>query len=746
MTARTGTTAFLLLGFALALSSTGTVLAADPTIERRVDSLLQQMTLTEKLGQLNQIAGEGSGVPGQRTTSAQLDLVRRGNVGSFLNVVGAAETRRIQRVAVEESRLHIPLLFGLDVIHGYRTTFPIPLAEASTWDPALIEGAARIAATEATASGIHWTFAPMVDIARDPRWGRIAEGSGEDPFLGSAMAAARVRGFQGKRLDDPASLLACAKHFAAYGAAEGGRDYNTVDLSERTVREVYLAPFHAAVQAGAATLMCSFNEINGVPSSANRWLLTDVLRGEWGFEGFVVSDWNSIGELQAHGVAATRTDAGILGLESGVDMDMMSGIYAGEMVQAAAAGRVATRTVDDAVRRVLRMKFAMGLFDNPYRGCDTVREQSALLSRDNLRATRDVAARSIVLLQNRGNLLPLPKDNRTLAVIGPLGDDRQELLGPWAAEGRPGDVVTVLEGIKNQVSPGSHILHATGCRITGDSLLDIAGAVRVARNADVVVLVLGEAAEMSGEAASRSVLDLPGKQKDLLQAIHLLGKPVVLVLMNGRPLTLVAETESADAILEAWFPGVQGGNAVADVLFGAVNPGAKLPVSFPRSVGQLPVYYGRKNTGRPFSAEDHYTSKYVDVPNTPLFPFGFGLSYTTFAYSGLKVEPPVVAPDGVVKVTVTVSNTGKRAGTEVAQLYVCDDVASITRPVKELKGFSTIALRPGESTPVEFLIPARELGFLDGTMHYGVEPGTFHVFVGGNSVDCLQEQFEVVRR
>jgi beta-glucosidase len=710
--------------------------------DRLVDSLLSVMTLEEKLGQLNQLSGNGTGIPGERADSVQLAAVRRGMVGSFLNVLGAAESRRVQRVAVEESRLKIPLLFGLDVIHGFRTTFPIPLGEASSWDTALAARTARVAAIEATAAGVHWTFAPMVDIARDPRWGRIAEGAGEDPLLGSAMAAARVRGFQGDRLTDATSLLACAKHFAAYGAAEGGRDYNIVDISERTLREVYLPPFHAAVDAGVATLMASFNEINGIPSSGNRKLLTDILRGEWGFGGFVVSDWTSVQELQAHGVAGSRTEAGLLGIEAGVDMDMMSGIYVNELVEAAKTGRLPVSTIDQAVRRVLRVKFAAGLFDNPYRGCDTVRERTAMLTPAHRALAREAAVRSMVLLKNDGQLLPLSKSPGTIAIIGPLAGQR-EMLGPWSSEGKGSDVVTILDGITARVSAGTQLLHMAGCSVTGDSALDLQGAAAMARRADVIVLVLGEPDSMSGEAASRSDLTLPGRQADLLRAVAGAAKPVILILKNGRPLVLSDVVAHAGAILEAWYPGIEEGNAVADILFGDASPSGRLPVSFPRAVGQIPVYYRQKSTGRPYLADDHYTSKYLDIPNTPLFPFGYGLTYTTFAYDALTISPQAARPADTVTVSVAVANTGRRQAIETVQLYIHDSVASITRPMKELKGFTQVTLAPGERRRVRFALPVQELGFLNADMRYVVEPGMFRVIVGGSSADGTEANLQV---
>ena len=712
----------------LILAITGSLsvpLAAQVPLERRIDSLLARMTLEEKVGQLNLPSVFGPVSP------AQMDLVRKGLVGGLFNLEGAQAARDIQRVAMEQSRLHIPLLLGLDVIHGYRTIFPIPLAEAGTWDPEIAEATARSAAREARAAGVNWTFAPMVDIARDPRWGRIAEGSGEDPYLGSLMAAARVRGFQ-------TSILATAKHFAAYGGAEAGREYNTVDVSERTLRDIYLPPFKAAVDAGAGSIMSAFNEIAGIPSSANPWLTNTVLRGEWGFDGLVVSDWTSIAELIPHGIAATRADAGRLALAAGVDMDMVSQIYLDSLPALVQSGRVPIAQVDSAVRRILREKLRLGLFEDPNRG---VAATAPPLDRE---LARRVARESIVLLRNEGGLLPLGANVKTIAVIGPLAADSAAPLGPWHTRGQPGDVVSVLTAIRERAGAGATVLHAAGTGLTDADTSGIAAAVALARRADVTVLVVGEPDSMSGEASSRARLDLPGVQERLQQAVVATGKPVVLVLMNGRPLILSWAAEHVPAIVETWFLGIETGHAVADVLFGDVNPSGRLPVSFPRTVGQIPIYYNAKNTGRPAVAGQHFTSKYLDVPNSPLFPFGYGLSYTSFGYRDLRLRAARLGPADTLVVTVTVANTGTRAGTEVAQLYVRDDVGSVTRPVRELKGFQRVALAPGETRSVEFRVPVRSLAFWDAAMKFVVEPGTFHVFVGSNSTAELDAGFEVV--
>jgi beta-glucosidase len=727
---------------ALGLLAPGSVTAQRPrsSTDRLIDSLVARMTLEEKLGQLNLPSVDG------RASAAQLDLVRKGLVGGFLNCTGAAATREAQHVAVTESRLHIPLLLGYDVIHGYRTTFPIPLAEAATWDPAAAESTARVAAREAAAAGVNWTFAPMVDIARDPRWGRIAEGSGEDPYLGSLFAAARVRGFQGSDLAAPDAVLATAKHFAAYGGAEGGRDYNTVDVSERTLREIYLPPFRAAVDAGVASIMTSFNEIGGVPSHANRWLVTDVLRGEWKFPGFVVSDWTGIAELQAHGVAGSRADAGQLALDAGVDMDMVSEIYLKDLPALVRAGRIPVATVDHAVRRILRAKADLGLFTDPYRGASEERERATLLAPEHRALARRVADEAIVLLKNEGNLLPLTSARHTIAVIGPLADDPLAALGSWPGHGDPHDAVTVLAGLKQRAGTAITVQYAKGAELVDTATAGFAAAVALAKRADVAILVLGEAGDMSGEAASRSRLNLPGVQEELLETVQGTGTPVVLVVMSGRPLAVPWAAEHVPAIVQAWALGVETGHAVADVLFGDVNPSGKLPVTVPRAVGQVPIYYDHKNTGRPPAADVKWTSKYSDLPLGPLFPFGYGLSYTTFAYSDLRLSAPRITQAGTLRVGVTVTNSGARPGTEVAQLYVHDEVASVTRPVRQLAGFRRVTLAPGESQRVDFTLTPNQLGFYDQRMRFVVEPGRFQVFVGGSSEAPLEGAFEVTAR
>ncbi len=710
---------------------------APDNLESKLASLLSIMTVEEKFGQLQQLDGlaDGSYRP------EHLDLIRKGLLSSTLNVRGARRTNELQRIAVEESRLRIPVLFAFDVIHGYRTIFPIPLAEACSWDPKIVERAASIAAAEASAAGVRWTFAPMVDIARDPRWGRIAEGAGEDPYLGSVMARARVHGFQGDDYSVPDKVLACAKHWAAYGAAEGGRDYNTTDVSERRLREIYFPPFKAALDAGVGTFMSAFNDLNGIPTSANPFTLIQVLRSEWKFGGFVVSDYESVKELMRHGVAEDGAKAAQLALNAGVDMEMVSRLYNEYGAKLIRERKVTEARLNEAVRRILRIKFLLGLFEHPY--TDEVRE-SILLSRDHLAAARLVAARSLVLLRNEGDLLPLSKSARSIAVIGPLADSSSIPLGSWIGDGRSEDVVSVLTGIKAAVSPATRILYAKGCEVEGDSTEGIEEAVRIARESEIALLVVGEAAEMSGEAASRSTLDLPGRQLDLVRAVHATGKPTIVVLMNGRPLTINWIAEQVPAILETWFAGTQAGHAIADVLFGDVNPGGKLAVTFPRAVGQIPIYYNHKNTGRPFVPGQKYTSRYLDLPVTPLYPFGYGLSYTRFTLTNLQLSSRTISPDGTITVSVELNNVGNREGDEVVQLYLHDLVASVTRPVKELKGFERVTLGPGEKRRIKFLLTSKHLGFYDREMRFIVEPGTFKVMVGTNSIEGLETTFEVM--
>jgi beta-glucosidase len=725
----------LLLSLAAAPSSSAPQRA---TTEARINALIARMTLAEKLGQLQQLDGESDG----KFRPEHLDLIRKGLLGSTLNVRGAQRTNQLQHVAMDESRLKIPVLLGFDVIHGYRTIFPIPLAEASSWDPTLAERSASIAAQEARDAGLRWTFAPMLDIARDPRWGRITEGAGEDPYLGAAFARVRVMGFQGSDYSAPDKILACAKHWVAYGAAEGGRDYNTTELSENTLREIYFPPFKAAVDAGVGTVMSAFNEINGVPASANQFTLTKVLRNEWKFDGFVVSDYTSVKELINHGVAANDQDAARAALNAGVDMEMVSRLFNQHGPALLKEGKVSPAAIDEAVRRILRIKFRLGLFDRPY--TDEARESTSLLKAESLSAAREIAGRSMVLLKNEAQTLPLDKNIRSLAVIGPLADDRRAPLGWWAGDGREENTVTALAGIRAKVSPQTKVGYAKGCDVKDESNAGFAEAVALARKSEVAIVFVGESADMVGEAASRSSLDLPGRQMDLVKAIHETGKPTIVVLVNGRPPTIAWIVEKAPAILESWMGGTQAGNAIADILFGDVNPGGKLPVTFPRTVGQVPIYYNHKNTGRPPEANNRYTSKYLDVPWTPQFPFGYGLSYTQFKITNLQLSSQNIRANGKLTVSVEVANVGKRTGDEVVQLYIRDVAASMTRPVKELKGFQRVTLQPGEKRRVEFVLTREQLSFWNREMRFVVEPGEFKIMVGSNSEDVIEASFQVV--
>ena len=728
----------LLLVLSSLLFSTSPSHSQRPTnVEQRVDALLSQMTLAEKLGQLQQLDGESDG----NFRPEHLELIRKGLLGSTLNVRGAQRTNQVQRVAMTESRLKIPVLFGFDVIHGYRTIFPIPLAEASSWDPALAERSAAVAAQEANNAGVRWTFAPMLDIARDPRWGRITEGAGEDPFLGAAFARARVRGFQGDDYGATDKVLACAKHWVAYGAAEGGRDYNTTDLSENTLREIYFPPFKAAVDAGVGTVMSSFNAINGVPATANAFTLTKVLRDEWKFDGFVVSDYTSVKELINHGLVANEEDAAAVALNAGVEMEMVSRSYNAFGPKLLQQNKLSMATIDEAVRRILRIKFRLGLFDRPY--TDEAREPSSLLRPDSIRLAREIAGRSMVLLKNDRDTLPLNKNLGSIAVIGPLADDRRAPLGWWAGDGKEENTITPLAGIKAKVPAQTKVGYAKGCDVKDDSTAGFQEAINLARQSDVAIVFVGETHDMVGEAASRSTLDMPGRQLELVQAIHATGKPTVVVLVNGRPLSIGWIVNNAPAILESWMGGSQAGNAIADTLFGDVNPGGKLPVTFPRNVGQVPMYYNYMNTGRPPEVENRYTSKYLDVPWTPLFPFGYGLSYTKFTITNLQLNAPRIAANGKLTVSVEVENVGPRVGDEVVQLYVRDPVATMTRPVKELKGFQRLTLQPGEKRRVEFVLDREHLGFWDREMRFVVEPGEFRVMVGSSSAEVIEAKFEV---
>ena len=738
------------------------------TVSERAVALLAKMTLEEKIGQLNQLF-----FITQLLKPEMLEPeIRAGRVGSLLFVTDPALVNRFQKVAIEQSRLKIPLLFGFDVIHGFRTVFPVPLAMASSWDPAVVERAQSIAAREARAVGVRWTFAPMVDIARDPRWGRIVEGAGEDPYLGAQMAAAQVRGFQGSDPSAPGRLLACVKHFAGYGAADGGRDYDSSYLSDSELYNVYLPPFKAAVDAGVGSVMSAYMNLNDVPATANAFLLTEVLRKDWGFKGFVVSDAESVGDLVTHGFAADKADAAIRALTAGVDMEMsfpgsaVGSTYANSLAQHVKEGRLTTAQIDDATRRILEVKFRLGLFDNPF-----VDESAAAAHHNNpehRQFARVAAQRSAVLLRNENNFLPLPKGDpkvSSIAVIGPLADSKRDMRGPWTLADDMKTAVSVVEGIRAKVGPKVKVDYAQGVDIgraypsifaifssprpapwsDEQKRAEFENALALARSSDLVVLVLGEHEEMSGEAATHSTIDLPGRQRELLEAVSALGKPTVLVLINGRPVDISWAVNRVPAILEAWHPGSEGGNAIADLLYGDATPGGKLPVTWPRSSGQIPIFYAHNLTQKPETAKD-FTSRYWDIPSTPLYPFGYGLSYTTFAYSNLRLNKATAKAGESVEVSVDVENVGRKAGDEVAQLYVHRRSGSASRPVRELKGFERIALAPGEKRTVRFTLGKAELTYWSSAVrNWVLEPATFDVWAGGDSTATLTTQFRVIK-
>jgi len=735
--------------------------AQDAEMDHFVNDLMGKMTLDEKIGQLNLINLGYGVVTGAATTNSPQQKIKDGKVGAILSTSGPANVRRTQDLAINESRLKIPLIFGMDVIHGHKTIFPIPLALSCTWDPELIEKSARIAATEASADGLDWVYSPMVDLARDPRWGRVAEGSGEDPYLGSLIAAAMVRGHQGPGLDDTAAVMSCVKHYALYGASEAGRDYNTVDMSLIRMYQDYLPPYKAAVQEGAGSIMTSFNDINGIPATANHWLLTEVLRDQWGFDGFVVTDYSSMMELTFHGLGDLQ-EVAALSLRAGVDMDMMGDAFITTLKKSLEEGRVSMADIDLACRRVLEAKYKLGLFEDPYRRINEARAKRELLKPENMAFAREIARKSIVLLKNEEQLLPLKKTG-TIAVVGPLADSPSDMLGTWAFFGDRSKIVTVLQGVKNAVGDGATVIYAKGSNFTDDPKLAGAGAyfsrpagdnsaeklqaesekliaeaVEKAAQADVIIAALGEPAAWSGEAASRSDISIPESQQKLLGALLETGKPVVLVLVNGRPLTLTREDSRVPAIVETWAAGVQAGDAIADVLFGDYNPSGKLTMTFPRSVGQIPIYYNHKNTGRPFDANNKFTTKYLDISNDPLYPFGYGLSYTTFDYGEISVSKSELKGEETLVISTVVTNTGKYTGEETVQLYIGDPVASITRPVKELKDFQKLTLKPGEKKEVTFNVTTGDLMFFNSDLEYVWEPGEFVIYLGTNSRDLKQ--------
>ena len=729
------------LAGALLLKTLFAAAQQQPATEQRITALLQQMTLEEKVGQLNQYTGRELTGPATARKNTLMASIRAGQVGSMLNVKTAKDTRAIQAEALQ-SRLHIPLLFGLDVIHGYQTTFPIPLAEAASWDLDAIRLGAHVAAKEAAASGVHWTFAPMVDIGRDPRWGRVMEGAGEDVYLGSLIAKARVLGFQGDKLGGTDAIMACAKHFAAYGGAIAGRDYNAVDMSEQQLWETYLPPFKAAVDAGVATFMNSFNTLNGVPATGNAYLQRDILKGKWNYQGFVVSDWGSIKEMVAWGYAPDNKDAGQKAIVAGNDMDMESDAYHNHLAQLVTEGKVSQEVVDEAVRRILRKKFELSLFEDPYKFSDEKREKKVLNDPQNRLAARQMAQKSLVLLKNDNATLPLTNRLQKVALIGPLAKAKCDLNGSWSVDTDTTRITSVYDGLAQRAGKTTQLLYAKGCEVSGDSHAGFEAAIAAAKNADVVVLTVGESWEMSGEAKSRADIHLPGVQEELFKALKATGKPIAVVVFGGRPLIFNDIADQADAILYAWWPGSEGGTALASVLYGDYNPAGKLPSTFPRSLGQLPIAYNLQyNTGRPITkaGDTRYKSGYIDSPNTPRYAFGYGLSYTTFKYSDLKISRTSMSSAETAQVSFTLTNTGKVTGEEVAQLYVRDLVASVVRPLKELKDFQKISLKPGESRAITFTVGKDKLASYNSKLEWAAEPGEFNLLVGSASDDIRLE-------
>jgi beta-glucosidase len=749
---------FILLLFLAACNTT--TKNGQTSIDSRVDSVLNLMTLEEKIGQLN-LPSAGAFVTGAVESSDIAKKIEEGKVGGLFNIKTVTNIKEMQKIAVEKSRLKIPLIFGMDVIHGYESVFPIPLGLSCSWDMNLIEHSARIAAQEASADGINWTFSPMVDISRDPRWGRISEGSGEDPYLGSEIAKAMVRGYQGNDLAAANTIMSCVKHYALYGASEAGRDYNTVDMSRHRMYNEYLPPYKAALDAGAGSIMASFNEIDGVPATANKWLLTDVLRTEWGFDGFVVSDYTGVSEMINHGYGDLQ-NVSAKALDAGLDMDMVSEGLLTTLGNSVKEGKITEQQITEACRRILEAKFKLGLFDNPYKYCDEGRARSEVFTTENREEARSTAAQSFVLLKNKGDVLPISKSG-TIALVGPLADAKENMTGTWSVAARFSESISLLEGLTKAVGTNARIVYAKGANLTENETLEANStlfgkslhrdkrtaaelrdeAVRISKNADVIIAAVGEAAEMSGEAASRTNIEIPETQRELLKALLKTGKPVVLVLFTGRPLVLTWEEGNVPAILNVWFGGSEAGDAIADVLYGDVNPSGKLSTTFPQNVGQVPIYYAHKNTGRPLSGPwfQKFQSNYLDVPNEPLYPFGFGLSYTQFGYGEIKLSATEITSSDAVQVSIDVTNQGKRDGSEVVQLYIRDLVGSVTRPVKELKGFKKINLKAGETKTVSFTLGMKDLSFYNSELKFVAEPGKFQVFVGGNSRDVKQTEF-----
>lgn len=734
--------------------------SASTAMDAKVDSLLRVMTLEEKIGQLN-LPSAGQFTTGQALNSDIAKKIEQGSVGGLFNIKGVAAIREMQQIAVEKSRLKIPLLFGMDVIHGYESVFPIPLGLSCTWDMQAIEQSARVAAQEASADGINWTFSPMVDIARDPRWGRISEGNGEDPYLASEIARAMVRGYQGTDLSAPNTIMSCPKHFALYGASEAGRDYNTVDMSRHRMYNDYLPPYKAAVEAGAGSMMASFNEIDGIPATANQWLLTDLLRTEWGFTGFVVSDYTGVSEMINHGIGNLQ-EVSARALAAGLDMDMVSEGLLTTLKKSVDEGKITEAQITQACRRILEAKFKLGLFDDPYRYCNEQRAKTEVFTSDNRATARKIAAQSFVLLRNEGSVLPLKKQG-TIALVGPLANTAVNMAGTWSVAARHAESVPLLSGLQKSVGTQARVVYAKGSNLDADAVLEANAtmfgkglnrdnrseaalreeAVRLARQSDVIVAALGESAEMSGEASSRVNIEIPQTQKDLLQALIATGKPVVLVLFTGRPLVLTEESKQVPAILNVWFGGSEAGDAIADVLFGEVNPSGKLTTTFPQHLGQVPIFYAHKNTGRPLTGKwfSKFQSNYLDVPNEPLYPFGFGLSYTTFSYGDVNLSATEMTARDTVTTSIEVTNTGTRDGAEVVQLYIRDVVGSITRPVKELRGFEKVFLKAGEKKTVTFTISAHTLSFYNAELKWVAEPGDFEIQIGTNSQEVKTAKF-----
>ncbi len=733
------------------------------TANSRIDSLLSVMTLEEKIGQLN-LPSAGDFVTGQTESSDIAKKIENGMVGGLFNIKSVAKIRAVQKIAIEKSRLKIPLLFGMDVIHGYESIFPIPLGLSCSWDMKLIERSARIAAQEASADGINWTFSPMVDISRDARWGRISEGSGEDPYLGSEIAKAMVRGYQGDDLKANNTVLSCVKHYALYGAAESGRDYNTVDMSKQRMYNDYLPPYKAAVDAGAGSIMASFNEIDGVPATANKWLLTDVLRKEWGFKGFVVSDYTGVSEMINHGYGDIQ-QVSAKALEAGLDMDMVSEGLLTTLAQSVKEGKITEKQIEEACRRILEAKFKLGLFDDPYKYCDSSRAKNEVFNSANRMEASKTAAQSFVLLKNQGSILPIKKSG-TIALIGPLADAKENMTGTWSVAARFSESISVREGLQKAVGAKAKVVYAKGANLDEDQAIEERAtmfgktlhrdkrsaeelrneAIKIAKSADVIIAAVGEAAEMSGEASSRSNIEIPETQKELLKALLRTGKPVVLVLFTGRPLALKWEEENVPAILNVWFGGSEAGDAIADVLFGDVNPSGKLTTTFPQNVGQVPMYYAQKNTGRPLAEKkwfEKFRSNYLDVSNDPVYPFGFGLSYTSFSYGEINLSKLEMSAKDSVTVSVDVTNTGLLDGAEVVQFYIRDLVGSVTRPVKELKGFQKVVLKAGETKKASFVVKNKDLSFYKSDLSFGSEPGKFQLMIGGNSRDVKQVELSL---